>query len=173
MVATVQIIEKNGNTATPTTAQKDSGTVRFKNAANATVDNNNRLVIPASGREYSYEKWLRFKVTVAPDVDLQNLEAYSDGANGFGTGIKVWYAVDAAFDTPVVPSEANDPPEHDASPMTDLFGATVGAAIDLGAGPHTGTGEKGSHLVLVMEVETNASPGSLTGETLTFAYDET
>ena len=40
-------------------------------------------------------------------------------------------------------------------------------------GPHTGTGYKGDFIRMQMTVASTASPGTLAGETLTFAYDET
>lgn len=175
MVATVQIRELNG--AGPTATDKTSGTVRFKNADDANVDNNDRLIIPSVNQEYSMRKVLRLNVTVAPDVDIDNLQAYMDGANGFGTGIKLWYAVGAAYVQPTVPTETDDPPHFPgATDMLDLFGATAGAPIDMDAnntGPHTGTGEKGDFLNIVMEVEPTATQGALPTETLTFSYDET
>lgn len=61
MAATVQILEKNG--AGPTTTDKTSGTIRFKNADNATVDTGNPMVKPGAGTDYSFEKWLRLNVT--------------------------------------------------------------------------------------------------------------
>ena len=61
MAATVEIQEKNGAGGTPT--NKASGTVRFKNADDATVDTANPLVKPPSGYDYSFEKWLIFNVT--------------------------------------------------------------------------------------------------------------
>lgn len=82
MVATVLIREKNG--AGETATDKTSGTVRFKNADNATVDTNNRLIIPTSGQEYSFRKVLRLNISVAPDVDIDNLQAYADGDLTFG-----------------------------------------------------------------------------------------
>ncbi len=172
MVATVLIEEHNGTAGSETQTDKTSGTIRFKNADNAAVDNGDPLVIPTSGQEYSYEKWLRLNVTVAPDTNISNLKAYSDGANGFGTGIKLWYAADATYSTPVVPSEANDPPQHDLVAMTDFFTKTSASPVDLGSGPFTGTGQKGSYLVLSMEVEPTATQGALAAETITFAYDE-
>lgn len=172
MAADVNIIEKNGSTPTPTTTDKTGGTVRFKNADDANVDNNDPLQIPSSGQEYSYEKWLRFNFATAPDTEITNLEFYMDGANNYRSGVKLWYATDPSYSTPQVPTESNDPPEHDASPMSDAFGATSGSPVSLGSGPFTGTGEKGDHLVAVMEVEPGASPGTLSAETATFEYDE-
>ena len=172
MAATVLIQEHNGTQGAEVQTDKTSGSIRFKNADNATVDSGDPLIAPASGQEYSYEKWLRLNVTVAPSANISNLKAYSDGANGMGTGVKVWYATDTAYSTPVVPSESNDPPQHDLAGMTDFFAATAASPISLGAGPYTGTGQKGDYLVLVMEIESTTGQGSVPGETITFAYDE-
>lgn len=175
MVATVLIREKNG--AGETATDKTSGTVRAKNADNATVDTNDRLIIPSSGQEYSYRKVLRLNCSAAPDVDIDNLRAYTDGANGFGTGVKAWYAVTGSFTQPAVPSEANDPPQFPGTTaMADLFGATSGTPIDMDAnntGPFTSTGDIGDYLNIVVEVEPTATQGALSAETITFAYDET
>lgn len=175
MVATVIINELNG--AGETATDKTSGTVRFKDADNATVDTNDRMVIPATGQNYSYRKVLRMEITAAPDVDIDNLRAYSDGANGFGSGVKVWYAVTGSYTQPAVPSEANDPPEFPGTTaMVDFFAATSGSPIDMdgnNSGPFTTTAVIGDYLNLVLEVETGATQGSLTPETLTMAYDET
>ena len=182
MAATVIINEYNGAGGTKT--DKTSGSVRFKNADDANVDLINPLVVPASGQEYSYEKWLRLEITDAGGfTQIGNLRAYSDGANGFGSGVKLWYAVAGGFMQPVVPSEASDPPQSAAagSPvenMTDLFSSSSGAPVDLdgiNTGPFTDGSpaeEIGDYLVLVMEVEPGASQGVLTAETLTFAFDE-
>lgn len=165
MVATVLIREKNG--AGETATDKTSGTVRFKNADNATVDLVNPMVIPASGSDFSFDKWLRINVSVAPDTNISNLEAYTDGANGFGTGVSAWYKTVGSFSTPAEPGSS--------SGYTDLFSATSGSPIDMDAintGPHTGTGDKGDYLQAMLEVASTATQGTLTAETLTFAYDE-
>lgn len=162
MVATVQIVEKNGTAGTNT--QKDSGTVRFKNADDATVNTANPMVIPTAGVDYSYEKWLRLKVTVAPDTNLSNLKFYTDGANGFGTGVLLYAKAVATYATP---AEATG-----TAGYTNAFTYTSGSALDLGTATVTGTGEKGSHCVMMMTVASTASPGTLTAETGTFSYDE-
>jgi hypothetical protein len=163
MAATVQIHEMTG---TSTGVDKTSGTVRFKSVDETAVDTNNRLQIPGAGEDYSYTKMLRFYISVAPSVDIQNLRAYSDGSSGFGTGIGVEYTVTGTWAANV---------DTDLS-GTDFFSKTSGAVIDLDAvntGPHTGTGYKGDFLRMQMIVQNTASPGQLTPETATFAYDET
>lgn len=181
MAATVVI---NEWTSPGTITDKTSATIRFKNANNATVDLNDPLIVPGAGQEYSFEKYIRLQITDAGGfTQISNLRAYSDGANGFGTGVKAWYALTGVFDTPVVPAEGVDPPQSSAagSPqenMADFFGLTSGAPADMDAintGPFT-DGSPAEHigdfLVLVMEVETTASNGVTPTETLTFAYDE-
>jgi len=183
MAANVIIEEWNGTGGSETRTDKTSGTIRFKNADDAGVDLNDPLVVPGAGQEYSYEKWVRLAIAGGAFTQLDNLQVYTDGANSFGAGIKVWYALAGAYMTPVIPNEADDPPQSPAagSPqedMADLFGLTSGSPGDLdaiNAGPFTDGSPLeaiGDFIVMVMEVETTASNGVLAAETLTFSYDE-
>ena len=165
MAATVQIHEV---TATNTGVDKTSGTVRFKSADETTVDTSNRLQIPAGAEDFSYTKQLRAYVSVVPDTDLTNLEAYTDGAGFSDAAITVEYDVVQTF-------AANT--DADIS-STDLFTKTDGATIDMDSNDTVwlngdGVGYWGDNLRLQMGVLNTASPGSLTAETLTFSYDET
>lgn len=162
MVATVQLVEKNGTSGTAT--DKSSGTIRFKNADDATVNTANPMVVPTAGSDYSYEKWLRTKVTVAPNTNISNLKLYSDGSIGFGTGVTPYAKAVATYATPAQATGV--------AGYTALGSYTSGSALDLGTGTFTGTGEKGNHAVLMLKVDSTASPGSLTPETITLSYDE-
>jgi hypothetical protein len=149
----------------------------MKAADNATVDSNNPLVIPATGQNYSYEKWLRMYIgTTGPDTSITNPKFYTDGSNDYGTGIKLWATIDGAHSAPVIPSTANDPPQHDAVAMTNAFTYTSASplAIDVtNTGPYSGTSTNiADHVILVMEAEAGATQGALSGETITFVYDE-
>ena len=108
MVATAQINQYNG-AAPGSKTDKASGTVRFKNADNATVDLSNPLVIPTSGREYSYEVALRVAFS-GEFTSISNLQAYTDGAPGFQVGspteVDVFYATGGSYRQVVVPSES-------------------------------------------------------------------
>jgi hypothetical protein len=153
-------------TAATTGYDKTSGTVRFKSADETTVDTANRLQIPSGADIFSYTKQLRFYFSSGPSVDIQNLRAYSDGANGMGTGIAVKYDTQTSFQTQTDGTIGG----------TDIFTKTSGAVIDLdtyNTGPHTGTGYKGDFLRLQMGISNTASSGALSAETLTMAYDET
>lgn len=163
MAATVQIHEM---TAAGAGTDKTSGTIRFKAADNTTVDTNDRLQIPTGSPIFSYTKQARFYFSVGPSVDIQNLRAYTDHSNDFGTGIGVQYHVQGSFSANVNTDIAG----------TDIFTKYSGATIDLGVtntGPYTGTGYKGDFLRMQMSVANTATSGQLTPETLTFAYDET
>lgn len=161
MAASVQIVEKNG--AGGTNTDKTAGTIRFKNADDATVDTVNPMVKPGAGSDWSFEKWLRFKVASGAYTEITNVKAYTDGANGW-TGVLLWWKAVTAFATPV---------EGTASAgYTNAFTYTSGAPLTLGAGPFTSTGEKGDHLVALMEVQSTAVGGILASETLTFVWDE-
>ncbi len=185
MAATVII---NEWTAEFTQADKTAGTVRFKNANNATVDLVNPLVVPSGGSvEVSFEKWLRLQITDAGGfTQIDNIQAYTDGEALFHTGspteIDVFYATTGVFETPAEPA-AVDPPQSSlvGSPledMTPLFLRNSGSRIDMDAvntGPFT-DGSPAEHigdfLVLVMLVRPGAPQGVTDSETLTFSFDE-
>jgi len=162
MAATVQILEKNG--AGATTTDKTSGTVRFKNADDSTVDLNDPMVVPGSGTDYSYEKWLIANVSGGSYTQITNLVAYSDGSNGMGTGVGLYAKAVTSYATPAEGTST--------SGYTDFFSYTSGSPLTLGAGPFTSTGQKGDHLVMLCTVASTASGGLTASETLTLAWDE-
>lgn len=162
MAATVQIVEKNG--VTPTLTDKTSGSIRFKNADNATVDTGNPMVKPASGTDFSFEKWLRLNVTGGTYTEITNVKAYMDGANGLGTGVSLYAKAVATYATPAEATATTG--------YLDAFTYTSAAALALGAGPFSATGEKGDHCVMMLAVAATAAGGITPSETLTFAWDE-
>ena len=190
MAATVVINEWTSET---TITNKTAGTVRFKDANNATVDLVNPLVVPAAGAvTVSFEKWLRLQITDAGGfTQIDNLEAYTDGQADFHAGspneIDVFFATQGGgvlggFDVPTKPT-ALDPPQisEAGSPlenMTGLFTKTTASRIDMDAvnvGPFTDgspTEHIGDFLVLVMLVRPGAPQGITSSETLTFSFDE-
>ena len=162
MAATVQIVEKNGAGGTKT--DKTGGTVRFKNADNSTVDLLNPMVKPGAGSDWSFQKWLRLNITGGTFTQISDIRAYTDGSSGLGTGINLWGKAVASYATPAE--------ETASAGYANMFTYTSGAALSLGAGPFTGTGEKGAHLVMALEVQSSAAGGLTPSETLTIAWDE-
>ena len=167
MAATIQIHEMSALT---TGADKTSGTVRFKDADDATVDANNPLQVPASDSIYSYTKKLRAYMEAPPATSVSNLRWYTDGSSGFGTGISV-----------SVKNLGNTWAANYKTAMSggaDLFGKTSVAPLD-GDATNTGPFDSGDDdgyigdlIELQMAVASTASNGTLTAESLTLAYDE-
>jgi len=86
MAAVVEIRSFHG--ASPDSGTVVSlGTLRFKVADNSTVDANNPIPIPGAGTNYSFIKQLRLVCTTTPSNLLNNLKFFTDGTNGFGTGV--------------------------------------------------------------------------------------
>jgi hypothetical protein len=167
MAATIQIKEMS---ALDAGVDKTSGTVRFKDADNATVDANNPLVVPTGATIYSYTKKLRAYMEAPPAVNVQNFRWYTDGTNSFGTGIactvkNLGVTWGANYKTAMVGG-------------ADLFGKTSVAPLDgdgTDAGPFVPANDDsfiGDLIELQMSVANTASNGQLSAETLTLAFDE-
>ncbi len=172
MAATVLIREKN--TVSETATDKTSGSVRFKNADNATVDINNPMVKPTSGADRSYEKWLRLYIAgTGPTGVITNPQFYTDGTNNFGTGITCFIRTTnpGVFATPAEP--AND------SAGTSVFTYVTGSRKDMdaiNAGPFSGTTlDIADYAVVWMTIDSSVSaPQNPTpSESFVFSYDET
>ena len=168
MAATIQIHEMSALAAG---TDKTSGTVRFKEADNATVDAVNPLQVPAVGSIYSYTKKLRVKMTDPPNTSVSNLRWYTDGSNTFGTGIGVnvcnrgtnWVAnYKTAMATPInlfsfiSAATAFDGDVTDTSPFL----------------PADDDSYIGDLVELQMSIASTAPHRTLVAETLTLAYDE-
>lgn len=162
MPATVQLVEKNGAGGTAT--DKTGGTIRFKNSDDSTVDLLNPMVKPGSGSDWSFQKWLRLNITGGSYTQITNIRAYTDGSSGLGTGLNLWVRAASSYSTPAE--------ETASTGYANAFTYTSGSPLSMGAGPYTGTGEKGDHLVLALEVTSSASGGLTASETLTVAWDE-
>lgn len=163
------VIELHEMSAADTGTDKTSGTVRFKDADNAAVDTANPMVIPGSGTNHSYEKKVRAYYETDDSTTISNLRAYSDGSNGFGTGVTCTYVnIGTTW-------SANSETDHSG---TNLFAATSGSPINMDSvdtGPFNVADVDtyiGDLLELQLHVQDTASVGTLTAETLTVAYDE-
>lgn len=161
MPAIIEINEKNG--AGEVATAKRNLTVRFKAADNSAVDNNAPLVVPASGSIFSFQKILRMNLS-GTYTQISNLAFYTDGANGYGTGVFGWAKAVGAYVAPIL--------EVASAGYTDVFTFTQGSPLAMGTGPYTADGDVGSYLVAVLEVLSTASQGALTGEVWTFSWDE-
>lgn len=168
MAATIQIHEMSGADAG---IDKTSGTVRFKDADNATVDTNNPLVIPApTATIYSYTKKLRAYMEAPPNTQIGNMRWYSDAGDGWGA------YVNCTIKNIGVTWGANY--KTAMSGGSDFFTKTSGSPLD-GDGTDTGpflpaddNTYIGDLVELQMSVTDQATQGALATESITLAYDE-
>ena len=88
MPATVDIVRVTGASGGPTSTTITSINTRA-NAydTHSTADTTNPIQIPAAGSNYSYWVSTRLTCSVTPSGTINNLRWYTDGANGFGTGV--------------------------------------------------------------------------------------
>lgn len=172
MPATVEIRSWHG--ATPTTSVTVTGSVPvvFKTADNDTNDTNNPIIVPTSGGpNRSWAKNLRLHATVTPDGSITNLKWFTDGANGFGTGITLRAKTTATY---------LDPISNAATALTssaDAFSYTAGSPLTVaGSLTNPSTGAFGDYVQLQMEAATTVvGDGNITtpSEIGTFVWDET
>ena len=165
MAGVLQIHEM---TDTNTGTDKTSGTVRFKSVDETATGTTNKLTITDGAEDFSYTKQLRAYVETVPSVVFENLVAYTDGG-GFSDG-----ALSLEYD--LVETWASNIETDIAG--TDLFSLTDGAVETLDTTDTEylngdGVGYWGVNLRLQLGILSTADPGTLTAETLTFAYDET
>lgn len=166
MAATVTIEEYHGPTATPVPTDKTAGTIRFKDADDASVNLSDPLVIPTAGTNISFEKIVRMRAA-GTFTQLSNLNAYTDGANGLGTGVGIQEKTEATYGTPIEPTST--------AGFSDIFARTSGTPVDmdgLNTGVITATGPMGDFMAMIMTVASTATQGVTPSETLTFAWDE-
>ena len=165
MAATIEIRSFHGSVADAGT-DVAAGTLRFKVADNSTVDTNNPIPIPGAGDGYSFLKHCKFYAAAAPDNLIDNLEFYTDGANGLGTGVTIDALTGTAYDDPIAKGTAQ------MTGGTDIFTYVQSAALSV-SGTMTTTGAFGDYVRMQMIVSSTASQGTISpGETLTFSYDE-
>jgi len=188
MVATLSVYYDFGGTdGSPGTNQDVDSlgppNIRFKQADNATIDNNDPIPVPSSGTNYSYWKHIYLYCDTAPSTQINNVKIYTDGG-GFGTGITLY----VGDETPTKNSGSSAGYEVADSAVTmvgnhsqitgqtDLFSYTSASpksvSISESGNVIDAVGETTDYVVLQLAVSDTASPGNLSNETITFQYDE-
>lgn len=166
MAATMEIRSYHG--ATPDAGTDVAGgSIRFKQADNDTVDANNPIPIPGAGSNYSFVKQFRFYAATTPDNAINNLKFYTDGANGYGTGVDLAAQSQTGYIDPIS-LDAND-----MGSGSDAFGYTSGAPLSVtGSISNPTTGAFGDYVQLQMTADNTAGQGTTNTEQVTFQYDE-
>ena len=179
MAATVQIHRYTG--AGPANVHINTNTAVTQNdlpqiiATAATAAN--PIPIPAAGTNYSYWATTGLEVTVAPTTGINNLRWYTDGTDGFGTGVACRVHTTPAsiprgsYDqaTAAVVLTTHTAITVAATPFSFTSGSPKTVTGSIGAT----TGALGEFVVYNFEVINTASPGPTAQETFTWAFDET
>ena len=169
MSATIQIHEM---IALDTGVDRTSATIRFKAANDQNVDANAPLVIPSSGQVYSYTKQVRAYMSVAPNTNVQNIRYYTNGSNGFGTGVDVQGKnIGEAYSGQIITPMSG---AGQKSIFEWVSGAPCYANI-VDVGPWTPTELNhhiGDTIQLQMVADSSAVSGTLSAQSLVMAYDE-
>lgn len=186
MAATVQIVRKTGaGPGTPTDITSINTRANAEDA-HSVAGTSNAIRIPSSpGTNYSFWVTTRLNVTVTPAGTIDNLRWFTDGANGFGTGVtasgaKASTGADAGYRiaTGTVGTTGTELTQGNHSGLdeapADVFGHTSGTPKALtGSITNPSTGEFGDHWVYQIEVDETAGPGATPQETFTWRFDET
>lgn len=186
MAATVLIRRKTGASGSITSTDITSINTRANaEDAHSTAGTTNPIQVPSSGSNYSYWVTTRLDATVTPAGTIDNLRWFTDGANGFGTGVTCVVA-DASTSTDAGYRQATGTPGVTGTQLTtgnhsgldgspaDAFSFTSGSPKSFaGSISNPSTGQFGDHIVYQLVIGTTASPGVTGSETFTFRFDET
>lgn len=181
MAATVIINRWTGTSGSPTKTNITSiNTVANAQDAHETTaaSSSNPIRVPDSGTNYSYWVVTRLNCTVAPAGTIDNIRWYTDGSNGFGTGIgcNVGKASSYVQATGTVGVTGNLLSTSNYATLSygpqNAFDFNSTSPLPV-SGSTSGTGDFGDYLVYQLTVGTSAAPGTTGQESFTWIYDET
>lgn len=178
MAANVQVVRLTG--AGPTATDVTSINTRA-NAydTHSTGDTTNPITVPPSGSKYSYWVTTRLNAVTSPSSIINNLKFFTDGANGFGTGVTCVGAPASSYvqatgtpgDTGTELTQGNHAGLTEAP--ASVFGYTTGSPKSItGSISNPSTGEFGDRFVYQIAVDSTAGPGPTNQETFSWRYDE-
>jgi hypothetical protein len=176
MAATILINRLTG--AGPTATDITSATTRASTSDAPSPGVNDPIPIPGAGTNYSYWVTTRLECTVAPSGTVDNLRWFTDGANGFGTGVSCngqsatsYVQATGTQGTTGTELTQGNHAGLSAAPV-NVFTLTSASPKAL-AGSQTGTGQFGDRFVFQFAVGTTAGPGATPVEQMQYRYDET
>ncbi|MGE4334577.1 MAG: hypothetical protein AB7E55_01200 [Pigmentiphaga sp.] len=177
--ATVTIRRWTGPAAGPTKTDITSSTTRASTSDDPNPGTSNPIPIPTSGSKRSYWVSTQLSVDANPDAHtIDNLQWYTDGSNGFGTGVScVGNTASAYVQATGTPGDTGD--ELNTANHANLAGAPVNVFTYTSASPKSvtgsmagGTGDLGHQFVFQLVVSSEASLGITPSEQFVWQYDE-
>ena len=162
MVATLTLrVYTSTNAATESSAVTGIDLISADNATNSLA---NRQANPITVGTNSYEKWLKLKVDAIPDNGVTNFLAWMDGTVDSSTTLMVTGDYVTGTTPVATASTIAD---------TDFTNFTSGNKLTWDTASYTATNATTDYLVMQLQVDSDASPGNWTQETISFSYDET
>lgn len=177
MAATVLIRRLTG--AGPTLTDITSINTRANaEDAHTTAGTSNSVLIPAAGTNYSYWVVTRLDVTAITGGTVNNIKWYTDGANGFGTGVtckgntatSYIQATGTAGTTGLQLTTGN---YSTVTTPVDVFTFTSGSPKSVTGTTSSVSATFADPFVYQIEVGTTAASGATATETFTYQYDDT
>ena len=194
MVATVSVkVDTGGSAGSPGTSTDIDAlgppALQFRTDDTSTIDNLKPIVIPTSGTNYSYAKSVYLYCDVAPSVQIDNVQVYTDGSSGLGTGVGVvigdqFPTKNSGASTGYIPATGTSGTTGNeittfytgVTTVSNFFGYTSGSTKALSISESGSiinlAGETTNYFILQMTVASTASPGTTANETATIQYDE-
>lgn len=162
MAATLELAVSYGST--PTVADNVSG-IDLISADNATNSLGNRQAFPITVGTNSFEKWIQLKIEATP--------------TNYVRSFKVWFNTEVDSSTTlnftgayVTYQEGTSASSTIANVDATTYDSTTKAVWDDNSYSQTMTGVYTQHLVLQLEVGSDAGPGNWTQQTVNYSYDE-
>jgi hypothetical protein len=163
--------------------------MQFRSDDAVTVNATNGVRKPASGTNYSFVKSSYLYCDTAPSLQIDNVNLYSDGANGLGTGVDVVVGdemptknsgSDAGYivATGTIGTTGNEMTTFytGITGVTSIFSYTSGSpksiTISEAGSIIDGIGETTDYVVFQATVADTASIGQTANETGTWEFDE-
>ena len=178
MAATVSIVRLTGAGPTATTITSINTRANAEDA-HSTAGTSNPIQIPAAGSNFSYWVTTRLLIDAAPTGTINNVKWYTDGGNGFGTGVTCLGNASGSYvqatGTPGTTGTELNQTNHNglSASVTNVFTFTANGALSISASTSAGTGQIGNYVVYQICVASTASPGATGAETFTYKFDET
>lgn len=120
---------------------------------------------------YSYEMWLRWELTAAPDTYIQNFAVYNTNPGAIGEGIYVsWASVSGAV-APTVASSVIA-----TGLITNNISAGTALPVIISGEPYqrlTAVGHKTQYLVAQMKINSDVEQGGIPTQLWSITYEET
>lgn len=168
MAATIRLIKCTGENAATETDLGVSPGIALKSNDTANNDPTSYPVtIPTSGSGYSYETYLRWRCTAAPDTQCTNFK-YWGPATILKTGAAIYVGTVASGSaaTPVATESSNATTRQDPNYKTESTALSISGTL-------TATGHQTAYLCMQLRVDSEtAEQGNANQATHNFSYDE-